>query len=787
MNKRFLWATGAVALTLAGCGGGAGDTSGGGTATASAVMAAAASTVPLEYLQPGEVKVAESDFNEPFTGYAPGWWINAWGGAQAEASQATGGAAYLGVGGAQKFRITSKGTGDAHLYYEFPFKNGKLYRAVFWLRKDRVNPDLNVEEHPSPVDVLIRQGPAPHTAYAKGAVGATTEWQRVEVEGRYLGTDPAALRVQVRDAGVNIYIDNLTIVEMPDARTAEGTLIPASGSTADTVVDLPQAFSTFDNFTGALAPGWRVNAWPTGAEVTNPTKYTARHESGAQLFQVDQRGADGDAQLYFKYPFRSGRTYRATLRLRSGGDQKVTVMIRRDGLGNYTSVASTTVDLSSTAKTVTLQAAMTDYDPASLRILVEKTGVPVYLEDMKLQEVRKNDVRPATTKTVPPTFFGVHTTKLQDNSLRMATQPTLYRMWDTATTWAHFQPNGEGEWHADAKRRLDFYVTHAQDRGRQVVMVLGQTPAWAQQGGPVGLAYPPTNFEAWRAYVKRLAQEYNGKILYWELWNEADYNKFYKGDVATMVKLAKIAKDELAINPNNKLISPGLTINQGYPWLEKFIELEGDRLVDYIGFHFYFNALRPEEVAAPIANLRDLLKAKGITKPIWNTEGGPRCQPRDTATGGCVADNPTVNEHWAGVSRAMLTMWSQGLENYNYYHWEGIDAYSPTSSLSRPEDGYSKLTIAGQAYERFASREWLRDAKLVDAYEVRDRPEDRHTVYVFHLERGTERFKILWSTDENRLVRLPSTWGVSKATWLDGRTSAVTTQMRIGVVPVKLQ
>ncbi|MES8964717.1 glycosyl hydrolase, partial [Cutibacterium acnes] len=162
-----------------------------------------------------------------------------------------------------------------------------------------------------------------------------------------------------------------------------------------------------------------------------------------------------------------------------------------------------------------------------------------------------------------------------------------------------------------------------------ILMTLGQTPQWASKTPGVeglygmGASGAPANMEYWRDYVRTLARRYAGRIRYWELWNEPDFQQLYNGSIADMVEMARIARQELkAADPENRLISPGLTTAQGLAWLHRFLSAGGGRYVDAIGFHWYFGD-RPESIGAFIDNVHTLLRQHGQDdKPLWNTEGG---------------------------------------------------------------------------------------------------------------------------------------------------------------------
>ncbi|MCW7538302.1 hypothetical protein OOT46_10660 [Aquabacterium sp. A7-Y] len=788
MKLRPSYAAGLAALSLAACGGGSGgstDSSSAqsparGQAEAPAPGPSCRAARPLEELPPGQTAVAESAFDTDFTGLAPGWQVNQWGGAAWDAGRSTDA---RNSSGAQRFRVNNRGTGDAQLFYDFAFKANKMYRAVFYIKKIK----QDSEEADTLVDVMFRRH-KPYDVATKTTVSVGGNWQRVEIEGYYRWTDRGALRIAVQDVGKDILIDSMTLIELSDELRAAPTPLPNSDPLATPVSTLVSCSDFSGSPDSKFGWGWKVNDWWVDGQPR--PKYLAEVRTdggmgGYQRFQLESKGS-GDAHLIYGYPFRVGRTYRVEMLARTSGDGNpaVTLGIRRERKDSHPMLIEKTFRPGPSFQRIGFEVAIDGREPKTLRLALDQPGT-LDIDEVRIYEVNKNDVKPASKSVAPDLLFGVHYTLLPEHALDAGVNASVLRLWDTTTTWKDLEDAGPGQWSTKIFRdRLQWvYLARATSKGQKVLMTLGQTPGWAQPKGP---QYAPERFDDWKNYVRHLKEHPNlaGKIHYWEVWNEADYNLFYKDSVANLLRLTETTRE--ALGNDAVIISPSFTVSTGLARLESFLAAGGHNHVDKIGYHFYYNPVRPENIVAPIANVRAVLKSHGVTKPIWNTEGGPYCSVSDTATGGCVADNPTENEHWASMPRALMVMWSQGIENFNYYQYEGKRNFSPVSALARPDSGWRPLTTAGKAYNKI--REWLTGAQLEDAYEVRDNPTDENLVYVFKLKRGTRSFAILWSTNEGRKVQLPATWGFTTATPLNGSQAPISgQQLTLGVVPVLLQ
>ncbi|MCM5681333.1 glycosyl hydrolase [Schlegelella sp. S2-27] len=132
--------------------------------------------------------------------------VNVWGNARYEheagrAKAAAAGSASASSGGAQRFRVTDRAKGDAHLVYAFPYERGRLYRASLKLRADK----------PTRVEVMMRRDVPPYDAFALTTVQAGPKWQRVDLEGRPIARGGGSLRIAPVETGVNVWVDEVKI------------------------------------------------------------------------------------------------------------------------------------------------------------------------------------------------------------------------------------------------------------------------------------------------------------------------------------------------------------------------------------------------------------------------------------------------------------------------------------------------------------------------------------------------------------------------------------------------
>nr|WP_297352997.1 glycosyl hydrolase [uncultured Caldimonas sp.] len=791
------WASLLSLSVLFACGGGSGgDESSASSTTGEAVLVTTSPTAdqPAESSAPpaaqteqlasqlfttadsdGLLLLANSDFETSFGSTGPGWTVAAAGTPAPlfEAARETSVQNVHTGSAAQRFRVLQRAEGgDAQLAYPYGFVADKTYRVTL---------QLKAEAPTSAVVRLQRDGSTPE-AYASQTVELDTTWREVQIEGTYSGSAAGSVRLALIDTGVNVYVDNVTLHEVLSAPVAPINL-PAAGGTATqyTQVVSSGAEGTYTS----LAPGWKINHWgsPTpkwsmGKETRPEYVHTG---AASQRFQLISKGG-GDAHLIYPYAFAKGKKYRAVLYLRSDVEATVEVLLRRDA-APWDPFATKTVVLTPQWQKVELTGSYIGDVSGSLRIAQKTLGATLWVDTMSIDEVAHNAMAPVNTSPIPAQLFGMHFVRFGVHQNWPSLGHGMVRLWNSGTTWRDLEPtNDVWDFNGPHGKRLDMLVDFVQrsDATAGILYTLGQTPQWAAQMpdaeslyGP-GASSPPANMDDWRDYVRTLARRYAGRIRHWELWNEPDYAPHYRGTVAEMVEMARIAREELkAADPQNQLVSPGLTASQGMPWLNAFLAAGGGQYVDVIGFHWYFHT-SPEKLAAAIDNVRQLMATHGVgDKPLWNTEGAPGC---DTLVFSCAAFTPTIEQQRSVMARALMIMWARGVSNHNYYFWETGE---PVAKLV--ESDFLTPTPAAIAYAEMVR--WMKGARLIDAYQINDQ------VYVFRLDRNGAQQVVLWSTVPGTVVNLPSAWAVSTVHTLTGMQVPVPAerQLTLGIEPLLLK
>jgi hypothetical protein len=363
-----------------------------------------------------------------------------------------------------------------------------------------------------------------------------------------------------------------------------------------------------------------------------------------------------------------------------------------------------------------------------------------------------------------------------------------WRLWDTSSSaglpfWPHLERH-KGEWDF---RTLDDCVQLAQEKGVDLIYVMGLTPKWAaarpDDSSPYGdgpTPSEPKDLEDWRNYVRTVATRYKGKIRYYEIWNEPNLKNFYTGTLDQMLVLAREAYTILKeVDPAIQVISPsviagdyGWLVKGGAAWLDEYFSKGGDAYTDIVGAHFYQQQhdLPPEAAIPQIQQIQAVMKKHGLEKkPLWNTETGF----------GDKGQNIFFSEEdsAAYVARAYILNWALGIPRYYWYAWDNRNV---VTILLVEKDGKT-LTAAGKAYGEV--QKWLVGSRL----EGCDRDGDETWMCQLTKE-GGDRAWIVWNPKREITLEVPRSFGVRHVSDLTGKESLLSLQnrLKVGKMPVLL-
>ena len=324
--------------------------------------------------------------------------------------------------------------------------------------------------------------------------------------------------------------------------------------------------------------------------------------------------------------------------------------------------------------------------------------------------------------------------------------------------WDVIQPAGPADW--KPANVPDPFIERELADGRQVVGLLISTPAWASAGGTDGAertadgrAVP--KMDAWEAFVRRMAQQYRGRIRHWVIWNEPDVwepdhpGSTWLGNEADYARLLKTAYRAI------KEVDPGAEVamaGQTYFWdwthgrrlyLDRLLDAlvadpeaaAGGFFFDVVPYHLYFN---PTQAPQVIGEVKAALARRGITgKEIWinETNAPPSNDPQEQPWS-APRYRISLDEQAAFVIQQFSQAFAAGASRVEIYklrnsadHPELIEPFG----LLRADD---PRRPAFDAY--WAVTTYLRDFRGVTKQQLGD-------VVAFTFDRGGETTTVLWT------------------------------------------
>ena len=200
---------------------------------------------------------------------------------------------------------------------------------------------------------------------------------------------------------------------------------------------------------------------------------------------------------------------------------------------------------------------------------------------------------------------------------------------------------------------LDHLVAEAQQHGLKMLFSVARAPGFSRPE-PVEEDGPPTDFTIFHDFMHALSLRYQGRVAAYELWNEPNLKREWRGfdlSAAKFVELVKAGAQGVREGDPNAVIISGAPAVTGIDdkinaiddrvFLREMIATGVGNVVDAIGVHPYGAGNPPDERAADAAHLRSgynnhpsfffldtledyhqILSTANINKPLWVTEFG---------------------------------------------------------------------------------------------------------------------------------------------------------------------
>ena len=297
------------------------------------------------------------------------------------------------------------------------------------------------------------------------------------------------------------------------------------------------------------------------------------------------------------------------------------------------------------------------------------------------------------------------------------------------------KPENDEQFQWDA---YDGVIDAYEKAGITPVGLLTYSTSWASANSAASnYEFYPPDINAWKNYVKNVAEHYAGRVEYWEIWNEPNHSGFWQGTDAEYIELLIAAIEKIKQgNPDAKIILGGVA-GTDYDYIDAVYDaLEASTLadpsdIDIVAVHPYrvigsnFN-YGPEATApglntldADLRSLRAVMRRHGQgSTPVWLTEVG-----WTTYTDG-VSDKEqaqllmrlyTMALSIPGVEKIFWYSFTDTSDNHEFLegHFGLIDSnYEAKPALSAMQ--YVQSNLTGKRFQDLT----VPQAKLLDDFEV---------------------------------------------------------------------
>ena len=295
-----------------------------------------------------------------------------------------------------------------------------------------------------------------------------------------------------------------------------------------------------------------------------------------------------------------------------------------------------------------------------------------------------NDYGTPATAPVKPSLFGLHA---PPDTGSAPTVPYGYlRLWDSAVSWADLNPKkGVYNW-----TKLQEALASPIAQGREVMYVLGNTPAWAGDGSP---SSAPKDMNDVYEFVKALCGQGAGRITTYEAWNEGNLQTFWTGTQQQLAQVTQQVRRALTDCPRGGNVvaastgtrAEGAFVTNYDAYLKELAKLGWP--IDGYAVHSYPSAIGgPTERLDGVTQFKTMLAVNGApVKPIYDSEVnyglaglGQNHIDVDAQTSSAYISRTFIDSVRYGIDYVFWFLWTPA-----YYNKLGVQLNSTTGVENR--------------------------------------------------------------------------------------------------------
>ncbi len=347
----------------------------------------------------------------------------------------------------------------------------------------------------------------------------------------------------------------------------------------------------------------------------------------------------------------------------------------------------------------------------------------------------------------------------------------------SVTHWNIVEPE-RGKWAWQQGNWIDEAIDTYRRAGLKVLGLLFRTPTWASSGETVN--HPPKDLQAWRTYVRVVAEHFKGRIDAYEVWNEPYGLGLFTGKEDLYLQMVRTAYEELRkVDPQALIVAPCTywTLSDVVAWTEKLLQKGLVSFVDVFSFHGY-EGYRPDA----FERVRHWSTTDGQRRPIWNTEQGVVSESfyrfladadDDPYTRWIATQSFPARQAAAALVKAFVSSLAAGCEKFFQYWAVPEDTMLPRlKSMSLLEfDNVLRPKAAA-----WAIAGWLLRDCQPDGFERSG------NLWQVHFRKGDQRITVAWSEEGTATILLPD--GTQALTMMGNPALASKGRLQIGYEPV---
>jgi hypothetical protein len=289
-----------------------------------------------------------------------------------------------------------------------------------------------------------------------------------------------------------------------------------------------------------------------------------------------------------------------------------------------------------------------------------------------------------------------------------------------------------------------------------------------------GGASSPPKIRAWQRYVRTVVRRYGSAASY-QVWNEANVTGFWSGSQAEMARLTKATYDVVrSVSRTARVVAPAYvtrTATQrrllGRFYAQRVAGRPVASFVDVVSLQLYPSRTgTPETSMQALAADRAILAARGVRKPIWNTE------INYGLVAGRVAAKPGDVQR-AYVARTFLLNAASGIQRVFWYAWD-------SGNVANTRMTYSSGAVGPGGTALRVVRGWMTGQRMHTCQRLTG------GTYLCTLTSSGSVRRVFWNPSRTASVGLPV--GARTVHRLDGSSSRATGErLRVNSTPVMVQ